>query len=630
MKLGIKGKIFILIGLPIFLFLLSLFFVLSVTLQNFRDAREAFSHNILMNLASTLIHEIQIERGKTSLFSNEKISKEEYEQQKEKVQISLEKFKKEAAHHKERPEVSSSLLQFEENFSKARSLGQEKNSIKESLQFFGKSIETFISLNYFLASNSKANGLEKFLLTMVMLEQAKEKMGKSRALAIAILGQDKPITQEEARTLSNWQFSIHSDLHSLFLKISQKTRKSLDEFNSFPDWIASFETLSLIVKKSQEGNFQKNPNVFFTQITNAINKLREIISEEISLVSLEIESNKTKQLFSFVLSCLLSLLGLIFVTVLCFRWVTDLLQSLFSSIHSLEKNSQEIEVISQKLGDSSQNLSHNTVKQSSAVEETSASLQEISAMAGVFADNSKHTAEQSTVLVEEARETKELMNSMSSSIHEIEESNEHILDQITKSNKELREIVAIIHNIQAKATIINDIVFQTKLLSFNASVEAARAGEHGKGFSIVASEVGNLARVSGEAATEISSILEESVSKVEKMAKETEQTVNGLITQGKEKLQRGIEIAKVCVTTLTQMESKISKIALMAQETSMAGQEQSQGVEDINKAMIEINNSTQVSAGQGEELKQFSSTMNEHSRELSDIIKQLESLITGV
>jgi methyl-accepting chemotaxis protein len=78
------------------------------------------------------------------------------------------------------------------------------------------------------------------------------------------------------------------------------------------------------------------------------------------------------------------------------------------------------------------------------------------------------------------------------------------MNQINYSNEQMSEIVKVIQEIETKTKVINDIVFQTKLLSFNASVEAARAGEQGKGFAVVAEEVGNLAQMSGNAAKEIS------------------------------------------------------------------------------------------------------------------------------
>lgn len=77
------------------------------------------------------------------------------------------------------------------------------------------------------------------------------------------------------------------------------------------------------------------------------------------------------------------------------------------------------------------------------------------------------------------------------------------------SNKKITEITKVISEVAAKTQVINEIVFKTKLLSFNASVEAARAGDQGRGFSVVAEEVGNLAKMSGDAAKEISNITEE-------------------------------------------------------------------------------------------------------------------------
>lgn len=99
------------------------------------------------------------------------------------------------------------------------------------------------------------------------------------------------------------------------------------------------------------------------------------------------------------------------------------------------------------------------------------------------------------------------------SITEISESNDRIMSQVADGNRKISEIVQVISEIGNKTKVINDIVFQTKLLSFNASVEAARAGEHGKGFAVVAEEVGNLAQMSGNAAKEISDMLNGSVSR---------------------------------------------------------------------------------------------------------------------
>ena len=113
------------------------------------------------------------------------------------------------------------------------------------------------------------------------------------------------------------------------------------------------------------------------------------------------------------------------------------------------------------------------------------------------------------------------MERMISSIEGISESNGEIMKEVSNNNSELQTISELIKDIEEKTKVINDIVFQTKLLSFNASVEAARAGEHGKGFAVVAEEIGNLANMSGEAALQISQIIETSVQNVQTMIKKT-------------------------------------------------------------------------------------------------------------
>ena len=117
-------------------------------------------------------------------------------------------------------------------------------------------------------------------------------------------------------------------------------------------------------------------------------------------------------------------------------------------------------------------------------------------------DNANSSTEKANLSHEIATEGRESVNQMRLSMQDIENSINHMSHQVGESNEQIENIVKIIGEISNKTAIINDIVFQTKLLSFNASVEAARAGEHGKGFAVVAEEVGNLAQMSGTAAKE--------------------------------------------------------------------------------------------------------------------------------
>lgn len=114
---------------------------------------------------------------------------------------------------------------------------------------------------------------------------------------------------------------------------------------------------------------------------------------------------------------------------------------------------------------------------------------------------------------------------MLDSIKNIGAANERAGREIGASARHFADIVKVIEEIGSKTKVINDIVFQTKILSFNASVEAARAGEHGKGFTVVAEEVGKLAAMSGVAAHEIGELLSGSIQKVDAIVKDTQTKV---------------------------------------------------------------------------------------------------------
>src|SRR5690606_27092464 len=100
----------------------------------------------------------------------------------------------------------------------------------------------------------------------------------------------------------------------------------------------------------------------------------------------------------------------------------------------------------------------------------------------------------------------------------------------------------------------------------NASVEAARAGEHGKGFAVVAEEVGNLAQMSGNAAKEIGSLLEQSVHKVNEIVNETRTNVDRLMVEGKSTVERGMQVAQQCGSVLDEIVQNVSLVSSMASE----------------------------------------------------------------
>lgn len=297
---------------------------------------------------------------------------------------------------------------------------------------------------------------------------------------------------------------------------------------------------------------------------------------------------------------------------------------------TLKSESESVADVASKISSASNSLSSSATEQAAALQETVASIDEVSAMVQKNADNSKRSQEKSMSCDQAVAKGKETVDQVIHAISEISSSNTDIMNQVESSNRQLTDIVNVINEIATKTKVINDIVFQTKLLSFNASVEAARAGEHGKGFAVVAQEVGNLAEMSGNAAKEISSMLEGSVKKVEVIVNETKSKVETLISIGKSKVDTGTETAQRCGEMLDEIVALVREVNLMVSEISTASQEQSQGVSEINKAMTQMDQVTQMNATAAQETASSASVLSGQATNLKMMVEELSSTIHGV
>ncbi len=221
------------------------------------------------------------------------------------------------------------------------------------------------------------------------------------------------------------------------------------------------------------------------------------------------------------------------------------------------------------------NLSQRTEEQASSLEETASSMEEMTSTVRQNADNARQANQLASGAREQAEKGGGVVGKAVSAMSEI-----------TTSSKKIADIIGV----------IDEIAFQTNLLALNAAVEAARAGEQGRGFAVVASEVRNLAGRSATAAKEI----------------------KGLINDSVEKVEEGSRLVDESGKTLDEIVLSVKKVSDIIAEIAAAGEEQSLGIEQVNKAISQMDEMTQQNAALVEQAAAASESMGEQARSLTD------------
>lgn len=326
-----------------------------------------------------------------------------------------------------------------------------------------------------------------------------------------------------------------------------------------------------------------------------------------------------------IISLLTLVLSIIGVTLFTLK----LTKSLQSVADELNHSAHEVGLNASSVNEASNSLSSSTTEQAAALQETVTAATEVASMIQTTAENTQHSLNKAESSKQSANNGQRAVSNMLSSIDSISKANYEISQQVEKSGKEMREIVDLIHNISEKTKVINEIVFQTKLLSFNASVEAARAGEAGKGFAVVAEEVSKLAEMSGGAAEEIRNLLETSKGRVENIIFSTQDSVGRLVSQGDEKVKNGLKTAEECKQTLEQINQNINEMVNMSKQVFDATKEQSIGINEINTALEQIGMVTNQNANTSRQCSQASEKLNDQVETTQRVVANLLEVIYG-
>ncbi|MBI3556769.1 MAG: MCP four helix bundle domain-containing protein [Deltaproteobacteria bacterium] len=321
--------------------------------------------------------------------------------------------------------------------------------------------------------------------------------------------------------------------------------------------------------------------------------------------------------------------AILFGIALAFFFLRAVSRSINRVIDRLNANTGHVTLAAQQIAMSSKGLSDSTTQQAISLDRTTSKVREMNETVKRNADTARRTCEISLFSENAAKKGKHVVAQMISAISEINTANHNIMKQISESNEQIAQIVKMIGEIGDKTKVINDIVFQTKLLSFNASVEAARAGEHGKGFAVVAEEVRNLAQMSGNAARDITFMLDGSIQKVENIVKETQEKVERLVVEGNAKVEAGTRVANQCGSVLDEIVLNVGSVNQMALDISNASDEQAAGIEEVFKTVKKLEEVTQENAAVSIEAAKVGEELTDEAKVLRAIVGILVRTIKG-
>lgn len=301
----------------------------------------------------------------------------------------------------------------------------------------------------------------------------------------------------------------------------------------------------------------------------------------------DLNKMKAKSLYSGIVLSVTALIIAIFLALLIAVSVSNMIANpIKRAIEGLSNGSDEVSSAASQVASASQTLAEGSSEQAAAIQETSATLEETSSMVHQNRENTLQAATLAKQTKQYAEQSNVEMNKMSDS-----------MSNLKNSSNEIAKIIKV----------IDEIAFQTNILSLNAAVEAARAGDAGKGFAVVAEEVRSLAQRSAQAAKDTTLIIESNIDLSE----------------------NSVNIAKIVRESVESISHQATKVSGLLDEISVATNEQAQGVEQINKAISQMEIALNSGAKTADESAASSRALQQQAINVRDIVNSLIVLVDG-
>lgn len=254
-----------------------------------------------------------------------------------------------------------------------------------------------------------------------------------------------------------------------------------------------------------------------------------------------------------------------------FRPILDALENitvrLNDTMEQITESSNQVNSGATQVSDGAQSLAQGATEQASSIQELSATMGVITDKIRVTTEKTQEAAKISETATEDVRHSNEKMDALRAA-----------MDDITNKANEINKIIKT----------IDDIAFQTNILSLNAAIEAARAGSAGKGFAVVADEVGNLAKKSQQAAHNTATLIQDTIESIERGSKLTGETADSLVAVQENTLKIGTLMQTVAKATedqtkgVSQVSEGVSQISAVVQTNSATAEQSAAAAEELS------------------------------------------------
>jgi methyl-accepting chemotaxis protein len=464
------------------------------------------------------------------------------------------------------------------------------------LTAFGAMIALTVALSYSSLTSISAfetqfdNAIDRTVSNLTLAETISAAnsgmIAAQRGVILSTYAKDTSERENDKQDFRNYADLMRKSLDRInpLLTTDENKRMAGELIASEAEWLPRFEDLA---RQSDLGNADE-ANRICKQVTASIYKgieanARLLVARQHEFLSQDKATAAEQSAHSRWIAYILLGLGIVTGVSVTFL-VKNINRTLRHAVSELYRGAEEVTSAASQVAASSQSLANGASSQAASLEETSASSEEIRAMANQNTETTRSAASLATESQRRFIDANRVLDQMVAAMGEINE-----------SSSKISKIIKV----------IDEIAFQTNILALNAAVEAARAGEAGLGFAVVADEVRNLAQRCAQAAKDTASLIEDSSAKS---------------AEGKAKVDQVAGFLHIVT-------GESNKVKTLVDEVNLGSQEQVRGIEQIAKAIVQMERLTQGAAANAEESAAAAEELTAQSKAVKDVVGRLAAMV---